>query len=77
MVAAEAGAPHPVRCGPLSLQPGIQFFVFVLLFGLFFVVIFGSLVRCSPLYDVSVFVYSCSLVRCGPLSLQAGIQVSF
>ena len=26
MVAAEAGAPHPVRCGPLSLQPGIQFF---------------------------------------------------
>ena len=74
MVAAEAGAPHPVRCGPLSLQPG---FVFVLLFRLFFVVIFGSLVRCSPLYDVSVFVYSCSLVRCGPLSLQAGIQVSF
>ena len=55
MVAAEAGAPHPVRCGPLSLQPGIQFFVFVLPFGFFFV-IFGSLVRCSPLHNVFVFV---------------------
>ena len=26
-VAAEA-APHPVQCGPLSLQPGIHFFIF-------------------------------------------------
>ena len=68
----------PTSCPLRSTLSPTRYPVFCICFAFWIsFVIFGPLFRCSPPHNVSVFVYSCSLVRCGPLSLQAGVQVSF